>query len=91
MVSILIERQEMLLMKKIPFIVLAIAMELHIKAKTPLMFTEVCVANIDQTINYSYNYGSWVEVYYTQTGVYYCHLEGLLKQIVGPLGPEFPI
>ena len=53
----------MLLMKKIPFIVLAIAMELHIKAKTPLMFTEVCVANIDQTIDYSYNYGSWVEVY----------------------------
>ena len=35
--------------------------------------------------------GSWVEVYYTQTGVYYCHLKGLLKQIVGPLGPEFPI
>ena len=29
----------------------------------PLIFTEVCVANIDQTIDYSNNYGSWVEVY----------------------------
>ena len=28
-----------------------------------LIFTEVCVANIDQTIDYSNNYGSWVEVY----------------------------
>lgn len=29
----------------------------------PLIFTEVCVANIDQTIDYSNNYGSWVEIY----------------------------
>lgn len=28
-----------------------------------LKFTEVCVANIDQTIDFSHNYGSWVEVY----------------------------
>ena len=27
------------------------------------MFTEVCVANIDQIIDYSYNYGGWVELY----------------------------
>ena len=27
-----------------------------------LKFTEVCVANIDQTIDFSHNYGSWVEV-----------------------------
>ncbi|MCR4769290.1 MAG: CotH kinase family protein [Bacteroidaceae bacterium] len=29
----------------------------------PLRFTEVCVANIDQIVDYSNNYGSWVEVY----------------------------
>lgn len=28
-----------------------------------LLFSEVCVANIDQTIDYSYNYGGWVELY----------------------------
>lgn len=28
-----------------------------------LIFTEVCVANIDQTMDYSNNYGSWVELY----------------------------
>ena len=28
-----------------------------------LIFTEVCVANIDQTIDYSNNYGGWVELY----------------------------
>ena len=28
-----------------------------------LLFTEVCVANIDQTMDYSYNYGGWVELY----------------------------
>ena len=27
------------------------------------LITEICVANIDQTIDYSYNYGSWVELY----------------------------
>ena len=27
-----------------------------------LKFTEVCVANIDQTIDFSCNYGSWVEL-----------------------------
>ena len=28
-----------------------------------LIITEVCVANIDQTIDYSNNYGSWIELY----------------------------
>ncbi|MDE5561930.1 MAG: CotH kinase family protein [Bacteroidaceae bacterium] len=50
-------------------IALAMALGLHINAKcnatdfNSLIFTEVCVANIDQTIDYSNNYGSWVEVY----------------------------
>ena len=30
---------------------------------TMLMVTEICVANIDQTIDYSNNYGGWVELY----------------------------
>ena len=29
----------------------------------PLICTEVCVANIDQTIDYSNNYGGWIELY----------------------------
>ena len=33
----------------------------------PLMCTEVCVANIDQTIDYSNNYGSWIELYNPST------------------------
>ena len=28
-----------------------------------ILFTEVCVANIDQTIDHSNNYGSWVELH----------------------------
>ena len=28
-----------------------------------LMATEICVANIDQTIDYSNNYGGWIELY----------------------------
>ena len=28
-----------------------------------LIITEICVANIDQTIDYSNNYGGWVELY----------------------------
>ncbi len=28
-----------------------------------LLFSEVCVANVDQTIDYSNNYGGWVELY----------------------------
>ncbi len=28
-----------------------------------LIITEICVANIDQTIDYSNNYGSWIELY----------------------------
>ena len=32
-------------------------------ASCPLRFTEVCVANIDQTIDHSNNYGSWVELH----------------------------
>lgn len=27
------------------------------------MVTEICVANIDQTVDYSYNYGGWIELY----------------------------
>lgn len=30
-----------------------------LNAQNSLLFTEVCVANIDQTIDYSNNYGSW--------------------------------
>ena len=34
-----------------------------LNAQNSLLFTEVCVANIDQTIDYSNNYGGWVELY----------------------------
>ena len=42
---------------------------LNIKAQSSndnsatLMITEICVANIDQTIDYSNNYGAWIELY----------------------------
>ncbi len=32
-------------------------------AQSTLMFTEICVANIDQTLDHSNNYGGWVELY----------------------------
>ena len=50
-------------MKRILFIVLLVATGLHIHANNSILFTEVCVANIDQTIDHSNNYGGWVEVY----------------------------
>lgn len=31
--------------------------------ESTLLFTEVCVANVDQTIDHSNNYGGWVELY----------------------------
>ena len=39
------------------------ALALGLNAQNSLLFTEVCVANIDQTIDYSNNYGGWVELY----------------------------
>ena len=39
------------------------ALVLGLNAQNSLLFTEVCVANIDQTIDYSNNYGGWVELY----------------------------
>ena len=37
---------------------------------TMLMATEICVANIDQTIDYSNNYGGWIELYNpTESGI----------------------
>ena len=39
------------------------ALNLGLNAQNTLLFTEVCVANIDQTIDYSNNYGGWVELY----------------------------
>lgn len=54
-------------MKSILSIAFAFAMSLNMDAQgnesNSLIFTEVCVANIDQTIDYSNNYGGWVELY----------------------------
>lgn len=56
-------------MNRLCCIVLMLAAGLRVDAQSSategnsLIFTEVCVANIDQTIDYSNNYGSWVEVY----------------------------
>ena len=36
---------------------------LCIDLSATLMVTEICVANIDQTIDYSNNYGGWIELY----------------------------
>ena len=42
---------------------------LHINAQSgngnsaTLIVTEICVANIDQTVDYSNNYGGWIELY----------------------------
>ena len=52
------------MMKRSCLLSLAVAVGMHINANgNQIMFTEVCVANIDQTIDYSYNYGGWVELY----------------------------
>ena len=48
---------------------LFLMMGVHLQAQqiggrdNSFLITEVCVANIDQTIDYSYNYGGWVELY----------------------------
>ena len=48
---------------------LVIALGLRVKAQSggadcsTLLCTEVCVANIDQVVDYSNNYGGWVELY----------------------------
>ena len=50
-------------------VLLAVTAGLHLNAQSEdanfrsLLFTEVCVANIDQTIDYSNNYGGWIELY----------------------------
>ena len=50
-------------------ILLFLMMGVHMQAQqkgggdNSFLITEVCVANIDQTIDYSYNYGGWVELY----------------------------
>ena len=55
--------------KKFWRVALFVAVSLHANAQsaggnsTMLMLTEVCVANIDQTIDYSNNYGGWIELY----------------------------
>ena len=43
------------------------ALALGLNAQNALLFTEVCIANIDQTIDYSNNYGGWVELYNPST------------------------
>ncbi|MBR2235223.1 MAG: lamin tail domain-containing protein [Prevotella sp.] len=51
-------------MNRFLFIALTAMAGLCTKAQNDaIMFTEVCVANIDQTIDYSNNYGGWVELY----------------------------
>lgn len=46
---------------------IAVAMGIHMNAQSndAVICTEVCVANIDQTIDYSNNYGGWIELYNT--------------------------
>lgn len=51
-------------------IALTVAMGLRMNAQNnkdgnthSLLFTEVCVANVDQTLDHSNNYGGWVELY----------------------------
>ena len=36
---------------------------LNAQSKNDIICTEICVANIDQTIDYSNNYGGWIELY----------------------------
>ena len=55
--------------KKFWCVAIFVAVSLHTNAQsgngnsTMLMLTEICVANIDQTIDYSNNYGGWIELY----------------------------
>ena len=35
----------------------------QVKGNCQLVVTEVCVANIDQVVDYSFNYGGWIELY----------------------------
>lgn len=54
-------------MKSILSLAFTLALSLSIDAQddeaNSLIFTEICIANIDQTIDYSNNYGAWVELY----------------------------
>lgn len=56
-------------MNKFSFLALTFATGLHMNAQSKdvnsqsLICTEVCVANIDQIIDYSNNYGGWIELY----------------------------
>ena len=51
-------------MKKCALVLLALISSLCTKAQEwKLLFNEIGVANIDQFIDPSYNYGSWVEIY----------------------------
>jgi len=56
-------------MKRPCCFLIAVVTGMHMNAQnkdavsSSLLFTEVCVANIDQTIDYSNNYGGWVELY----------------------------
>ena len=49
--------------KRVLCVASVFALVLGLNAQNTLLFTEVCVANIDQTIDYSNNYGGWVELY----------------------------
>ena len=49
-------------MKRIFCVASVFALFFGLNAQNTLLFTEVCVANIDQTIDYSNNYGGWVEL-----------------------------
>lgn len=48
-------------------LLLAVSSELNAQSgsvnTSTIILTEVCVANIDQTLDYSNNYGSWIELY----------------------------
>ena len=42
----------------------------EVKGRNPIVVTEICIANIDQVIDHSNNYGGWVELYNSgNTGV----------------------
>ena len=49
--------------KRVWCVAFVFALVLGLNAQNSLLCTEVCVANIDQTIDYSNNYGGWVELY----------------------------
>ena len=50
-------------MKRLFCVTSVFTLVLGLNAQNALLFTEVCVANIDQMIDYSNNYGGWVELY----------------------------